>query len=272
MTSITLLSLILLSSCGVGKVEDSRANTSTFNISIANSVEHPELRKLLLDKKIDDELFENLNKTFDLPSDIGILIEDCGSISAYYDQDDSSVVLCYELLDLLIGVYQEDDGVRIFIDYILHHELAHALIDILDLPIAGTEEDAADAIAIVLAIEINSATPADKINNAKTMILAGSLYLPLFEDRVADINIWISEHTLGLQRFSNLLCWSAGGEPKVINDEAINDEAIQVIYQEIIEANRDCIGEYTQKKDYFERFVSPHLKNNFNASLLDIPF
>ncbi len=258
---------MLLSACGVGKVEDSRASVSTFDIRIANSVEYPELRRLLLDKKIDDALFENLNKTFDLPSNITVFIEDCGFINAYYNQDDSAIVLCYELLDLLIDVYQEEDGLRIFIDYMLRHELAHAFIDILDLPIAGTEEDAADAIATVLAIEINSATPADKANNAKTIILAGNLYLRLLKNSVLDINIWAGEHTLGPQRFFNLVCWSVGGAPSVIDDASI-----QETYQEIIETNRDCIDEYAQKKDYFERFVSPHLKNNFNTSLLDIPF
>lgn len=59
----------------------------------------------------------------------------------------------FALLLALTGPAAADDGAAFTRDnliFALHHEAGHALIDLLDLPFPGSEEDAADALAVIL--------------------------------------------------------------------------------------------------------------------------
>jgi len=66
--------------------------------------------------------------------------EDCGEPNAYYHN--GKAVLCNELVTA---------GVPDFvIQFYLAHELAHGIIDQLDIPITGNEEFAADELAMLM--------------------------------------------------------------------------------------------------------------------------
>ena len=90
--------------------------------------------------------------------------------------------------------------------WIFLHEVGHALIDVLDLPITGLEEDAADQFATVAIIRLaQSPWPA---------YYGAILFRALGQNRglpgVADF--W-DEHALHEQRDSNILCWLYGYDP-----------------------------------------------------------
>ncbi len=263
--TIALITALLLSACGVGELEG--IHSGMFAIEISPSANHAELNALIKDYDAQDKLFESFNKTFNLPSDITISIEDCGLINALYLKEKSQIILCYELLDLLINLYEKTDGLAIFFDYILAHEIAHALIDILDLPIAGVEEDVADAIATVLTIELNNQSKDERAADARTILLAGDFQNTLLTIQEIDTSTWVNKHSIGSQRFLNLSCWAIGGEPSVTDYSEAS-----LFAKEIAESNRDCSNEYLQKQEYFDRFISPYVKNNFKPAILDVPF
>lgn len=70
---------------------------------------------------------------------VQIAVAECGDVNAYYAPDADTIVLCIENLTLPAGVQR----------FLLAHELGHATIDQLNLPIPGSEEAAADEFAAI---------------------------------------------------------------------------------------------------------------------------
>ncbi|MEM7645219.1 MAG: DUF4344 domain-containing metallopeptidase, partial [Pseudomonadota bacterium] len=89
----------------------------------------------------------------------------------------------------------------------LYHELAHALVDLLDLPIMGLEEDAADAFAIHLIDRLHPEM------EARAMVQdIAYLYGFEHEERDGDFPYW-SRYSTDARRGFNALCFFYGGDP-----------------------------------------------------------
>ncbi|MBD0320886.1 MAG: hypothetical protein ICV87_11170, partial [Gemmatimonadetes bacterium] len=106
-----------------------------------------------------EDVAEWLNGWIALPHDVTIGFEKCGEPNAYYHAERRSVSLCYELvgdLDAALGGDAGDEGAQAVSDALLFttlHEVGHALVDVLDIPIAGREEDAVDQLAAVMLVD-----------------------------------------------------------------------------------------------------------------------
>ena len=91
-----------------------------------------------------------------LPRTLRIRLADCdGEADAFYDS--ASITICYELIaELWVNMPEETTQAGIDpIDTVIGplfeialHEVAHALFDLLRLPVLGREEDAADQVAV----------------------------------------------------------------------------------------------------------------------------
>ncbi len=92
-----------------------------------------------------------------------------------------------------------------------YHELGHALIDVLDLPVLGREEDAADALSALLIHQIWEEDSANAIihDTANSFLI----YNSLAEAEGYDTPFW-DEHSLDLQRYYNLICLFYGADPE----------------------------------------------------------
>lgn len=92
----------------------------------------------------------------------------------------------------------------------LYHELGHALIDQLQLPVLGREEDAADTLSALL---INDVWTED---SAKDMITDNANAYLMYDARSTDQGdtppYW-DVHGLDLQRYYNLICLFYGASP-----------------------------------------------------------
>lgn len=100
---------------------------------------------------------------------------------------------------------------------IFYHELGHALIDILDLPIFGQEEDAADVLSVFLldafweeetAVQLAYDTAFGFLGEAEDRLAAGE------EPAYWDV------HGPDLQRYFNLVCVFYGANPDERDDVA----------------------------------------------------
>jgi hypothetical protein len=93
------------------------------------------------------------------PKPITISFENCpGSPNAYWDATSSKVVMCYEIIEFL---YQKriqntawlyecvDDSVLHSIEFIMLHEIGHAVVSELKIPVTGSNEDVADQFAAI---------------------------------------------------------------------------------------------------------------------------
>jgi hypothetical protein len=91
----------------------------------------------------------------------------------------------------------------------LYHELAHALIDILELPVFGPEEFAADTFAVVLMNRLHE--------DAKVQRMAGDvarnywLFAEGAGDHRDDLALW-DVHAPDLQRYYNFACLMYGAD------------------------------------------------------------
>jgi len=96
---------------------------------------------------------------------------------------------------------------------IFYHELGHALIDVLGLPVFGQEEDAADVASILMIDAFYDEEAAqDLAYDASFGFLAEA-------DAVGDVAYW-DVHGPDEQRFYNTVCLFYGGNPDARDDFA----------------------------------------------------
>lgn len=92
---------------------------------------------------------------------------------------------------------------------ILYHELGHAFIDILKLPIYGQEEDAADVLSVVLINEIFAEQSAQRIAYATAYGFLGEDVSAAAKREVAYWDV----HGPDLQRYYTFVCLFYGANP-----------------------------------------------------------
>jgi len=98
-----------------------------------------------------------LSQIIRLPQQVVLSTGECGSENAFYHPKHKAIVLCLELFAQIAKGIQRDfahkassEEIRSAVAgaylFILMHEVGHALIHLLNLPVLGREEDAADQI------------------------------------------------------------------------------------------------------------------------------
>ena len=91
-----------------------------------------------------------------------------------------------------------------------YHELAHALIDIMDLPVYGQEEDAADVFSVVVIERLFDDEAALNINSGGAMGFKVDADNRMGKGREWD---WADEHGPDMQRYYNIVCLTFGKAP-----------------------------------------------------------
>lgn len=94
---------------------------------------------------------------------------------------------------------------------IYYHELGHALIDIMELPIFGQEEDAADVLSAVLIHDFYKEATAQRIARATAVGFLGDRSIS--EAQRARVNYW-DVHGPDLQRYYTFVCLIFGANPR----------------------------------------------------------
>ena len=195
---------------------------------------------------------EWLNGWIALPADVTIRFDSCGEPNAFYQPDTRSISLCYELvedLDRALGGEGEGDeeGAQAVSDALLFtmlHEVGHALVDVLDIPIAGREEDAVDQLAAVMLVDGSDEGSAAAIN--------GATGLATDEEQLNDL-AFADDHALGSQRFYNVLCLVYGQNP---------EEYAHWVDEGTLPRERaeGCEAEYAHVSRSWDRLLEPYLK------------
>lgn len=198
-----------------------------------------------------EPLATELNKDIRVPGTVLLTSGSCGQANAFYMPAERQVVLCTELMDLIVQQLRnrqlsEDQvliGFTSQLTFVLLHEVGHALIHTLDLPVLGQEEDAADQLAALLFVEepVLAMWAADFWSQGSG---SQSISMAAFAD----------EHDLNQQRFFNITCWTYGADPLVRG---------YVVQRSGLTAERAqrCQGEFAQLRSAWERTLSPHLAN-----------
>jgi len=220
----------------------------------APKVESSELRSLAQEMHASgalQDVAKSLNEMLILPRDIRMRFEECGEANAYYDSDNHLISMCLELMDDMAQTLEpqfeaEDLDTALtgaFVAVVLH-EVGHALVHVLELPITGREEDAVDQLAAWMLIHREQA---DSVRGA-----AASYYT---EDEENGEDDFADEHSLNRQRYYNLMCWVYGSDPAG-NEDLLDEE------WGLPEGRASgCEAEYAQLDRSWTRLLRGHVRD-----------
>lgn len=181
------------------------------HLAVSNS-RYLEIDRQIKEEKLLEKAADKLNRSLILPYDIKLITKDCGEINAFYDSEAHSVTVCYELMEHFYTVFRdsglsEDKAYKKMFDavrFAFLHEIGHALIDVYNLPITGSEEDAADRCSSFINLtELGE----DGVN---AVLAAADAFAVESKNTTADKRNLADEHLLQEQRFYNSLCMIYG--------------------------------------------------------------
>jgi hypothetical protein len=135
--------------------------------------------------------------------------------------------------------------------FILGHELGHALIHQLNLPLTGLEEDSADGFATFFTVSDRDTGPNAALGAAVLFDAMGSKRPNLtLED-------FSSDHPVVLQRVYNFLCCVVGSDPQRLRNSLVTDGYIPEARALL------CRKEWTQLNYGWWSALEPHLMDSY---------
>lgn len=219
----------------------------------SNQAGHEHYRSVFEKNRVFENVAEGLNKTVRLPTSIDIQTVSCNTVNAFYDPSSKRIIVCYELFDYFLetfkGSAKSDEalgnavmGAAMFTFF---HEAGHSLIDVLDLPAVGREEDSVDQLATLTLIGTG--------DEGVAMALSGAYWFQLQSQSNRKTPFW-DEHAFDGQRFYNIVCLIYGSDPQKYADFVSSgtlpkDRAMR------------CPEEYKKINKAWEKLLQPHFTN-----------
>jgi hypothetical protein len=200
------------------------------------------------------EDFRDFLSPLKLPQPLEIKVQGCkGVINAWYSS--RSIAVCYEYIAWIRklaaqgapieGISPADAVMGPFVDVMLH-ELSHAVFDMLNIPLFGREEDAADQLAAFLLLQFGK-------DVARRTITGTALFFRhMAESQQQDAVDFASVHGLPAQRFYNVLCIAYGWDRDLFAD---------FVRKGLLPQHRaaGCPWEYKQVAHAFKTLIGPHI-------------
>ncbi|MGM4986471.1 DUF4344 domain-containing metallopeptidase [Rhizobium sp. 11_C7_N12_5] len=211
---------------------------------------------------------EGLDGLFVTPRPLHYVTRQCNTINAFYDKKNGAVFLCYEMIDSLLQMGQAlskgasdpkaltIEFVRDNLRFILLHESGHALIDLLDLPAVGREEDSVDQLASVMLLA--HVDDSENKNDIARVLQLASVWFKINSQSSGspDVAAFADEHSLDAQRYFNLLCMVYGLDPQ--DNGAIVDNGMLPK-----ERAARCPDEAAKINRSWARLLLPHFSPRF---------
>ena len=267
--ALVVAGMFLVAATATTAFAASKTNQVSVSLVPPKNPAHQYVYKELQDRRVVQKLQEFLSP-FQLPRTLKFSVEGCdGEDDATYGDD--TITMCYEYIDKLFknmpakttpaGIAPIDTVIGPFFDTSLH-EFAHALFDMLDLPVLGREEDAADQVAAYIYLQLGK-------EEARRLI-TGTAYAHFTDAKSDDAartvkefsEDFAEEHGTPEQRAYNVLCIAYGANPELFGD---------VVAKGYLPEERadSCAEEYEQVQDAYETLVGPHIDHDLEDKILD---
>jgi len=251
--------------------EQARSNRIRIEYAPPKNPEHQMLYDMIREQRALETL-QQIFSPFRLPVDLTIKTMGCdGMINSWFNTDNSvpTVHMCYELLQDILqtapkdttaaGIEPRDAVVGQFMFWV-SHEMGHAMFDIFQTPVFGSEELAADQFAAYIMLQFGRDRARRLIGGA---VYAANTFMqnykqnPEVEKRLEK---YASVHGLPEQRFYNLLCLAYGADPKTFADVA-----------GVLPKRRadNCDYEYQSFSRAWRSEMSPHIDARLARTVLD---
>jgi hypothetical protein len=216
---------------------------------------HQPLYTMLKERRALEKL-QGIFSPFRLPIDLTLRTVGCDGVSnAWYHRP--AVSVCYEYLSEIQqampkettaeGVTPADAVIGQFF-YVFAHEMGHAMFEILEVPVFGNAEDAADHFAVFLMLQF------EKVEARGLIVGAAYSYRKYVRSRevTAPLAAFSDAHSAPAQRFFNLLCLAYGSDQTLFGDFVEKD------YLPKARAN-SCKREFDQVAFAFRKVILPNL-------------
>jgi hypothetical protein len=211
------------------------------------------------------EKVQEIYGAFKLPIDLTLRVAECeGAANAWYQR--GQVTVCYEYLNEIrksmpeqttaAGIAPVDAVIGQFF-YVLSHEMGHAMFDLLDVPVFGRSEDAADQFATYIMLQFGK-------EQARRLIEGGAYsyknYL-LHPKVTAPLAAFSDAHSPPATRFYNMVCLAYGADPVLFAD---------FVTKEYLPKERasGCKREYGEVAYAFAKLIRPHLDESIARNVL----
>jgi hypothetical protein len=262
--ALTLACSILIPALATDAQARARPNRIRVSYVAPKDPTHQAIYERLRAVRFLEQLQEFLSP-FRLPRRLHMKLEGCdGDANAEYDHD--VITICYEYIDEIwktvpaetteAGVTPIDALVGPVFDTCLH-EFAHALFDMLQIPVFGREEDAADQVAAYIALQLG--------RDEARRYIGGTAHAFLAEAKAATapptLEQFAKEHGTPAQRFYNVLCIAYGADPVYFGG---------MVTKSYLPKTRaeNCADEYKQAAFAFNRLIGPHVDQRLASKVL----
>ncbi len=216
------------------------------------NAEHRPLYERLKQRQVLEQLRQFL-APLQLPRKLKVQLRGCrGSVNAWYSNYE--VTLCYEYVSWIEDlapkentpeVTREDAIVGPFIQVVLH-EVSHAVFDILQIPLFGREEDAADQLAAFIMLQFGKDVARRTLTGTAHLYRRDAQANAPTDDDFSDV------HGTAAQRFYNTLCIAYGGDPNTFND-FVQNKILPKFRADV------CAREYRQVLYAFRKLIVPYV-------------
>lgn len=156
-----------------------------------------------------------LNANVRIPQQVRLMMSECRTSNAYYNPAQRTMVLCYELMEQYAkGIVRDfpglpkDEKAKMIagaIFFVVFHEMGHAVVHLLNLPIVAREEDVADALATYFQLK----------HPLGYYSIQGAAWSFSKEQSEYSIRNFADTHSLDPQRKLNIVCWAVGSNPQL---------------------------------------------------------
>ena len=196
---------------------------TTQDIDFQLAVEKPEnaefneIYELLKQEDVLQKFINEMNKRIDFPGEITIKVTECAEDNAFYYSEDATICICYEFLQRTLALQAEEkiskrDKLLNATAFTFLHEMGHAIVDKLKIPITGKEENAVDELAMVILMsDTSDATYYAAIEGAM------QFYTDALDEDLKDFPYY-DVHAPSIERYYDMLAIIVGGSPASADD------------------------------------------------------
>lgn len=211
------------------------------------------------------EKMQEIFSPFRLPGDLNLRTTECGMANAWYQRP--TVTICYEYLnDIRKSLPAETtsqgitptDAVLGQLFYVVAHEIGHAMFDMLNVPLWGRAEDAADQFATLMMLQFGK-------DSARRLIGGAAFSYKNYVNNpkvVVPLEAFSEVHGAPMQRFYNLLCMAYGADRETFGDLVTNGYLPQA-------RARNCRVEFGEANFAFQQTVRPSVDRDMAKKVLE---
>jgi len=218
------------------------------------------------------ENFQEFLAPLRLPIRITLKLEGCDGVAnaTFWD---SAIKVCYEFIEYLRsqapkaqkwGLTVKDSMIALVVDVFLH-ETGHAVLEDLDIPFFGREEDAADYFASYLLLQFSKPDARRLILGTSFLGDADSMERQMSagerEMRATKMQLVADPHSLPGQRYFNRLCMAYGADPILFAD-AISVGGLPE------NRAKHCRYEYQTNAHAFKILVAPYIDDELQKKVM----